>query len=516
MEPEQPTRHAPAMPPSSTFLRLRLREGGVEVEGRPRFGVHQDLAAPGGSEGIFVEWEWDGAVLRFRNCRHGHYPLHYHATADTMILSPSLARVLESGAPRDFDDIAVATFLRRGCCVGDDTPFRDIHLLPPHATGEWRPGQGLRLTTRPRRIQPRRMDPSEAMDAFGEVFREAIRRRPPVGEAVVPLSGGRDSRHVLLGLCGAFPGSAVGITQRHLPPRRDDDATCATLLAEAMGLPHTILDHPPSAIGCELRKNPPMNFATDWSGWFFPVLDHLRGRDCCLYSGYGGDTLARGRKLSPDRVALWQQGRVQELAGLMAEKRLQDLTLGLLLTPSARARLDKEGVRARLADELGRHLDQPNPDLSFTFDNGLRRRTGPLWFPVSTDQTRVYVPFLDADVHELLASLPHSMMLDTSFHTEVIHRAAPQFREVPFAATSRFDREAPDYFRRFAREMLDYVRTRGDSRFFDLNQVAARLAAAAVTGDGRSLRWWNPFRVLALLQLEETVDSAARLHPITS
>lgn len=66
------------------------------------------------SDGIFVEWSWDGNRLTVENDRYGFYPVYYYCNGDEICISPSIMRLLEEGAPRELDYTALSVFLRIG------------------------------------------------------------------------------------------------------------------------------------------------------------------------------------------------------------------------------------------------------------------------------------------------------------------------------------------------------------------------------------------------------------------
>lgn len=497
--------------PPAPFIHLCQRAGQILLRGKSQHGNYQDLAKPGESDGIFVEWDWNGDRLRFRNCRFGHLPLYYYATANAIVVSVALLPLIEEGAPAELDDTSVAFFLRRGYCAGNDTLFKAIHLLPPNSVGEWRPGSGLRVTGGPVRSIRQNRTPESAKAAFIQLFREAVQRRVPRGAAAVPLSGGRDSRHVLLEMCTAGYSSVSAYTMRHFPPRVDEDARVAALVAEAVGVPHHILEHAPSVVDIERRKNQRMSFATDWGAWFLTVLDEVAGKVNHIYGGYGGDTLSRGTVLDNTRMELWLAGKIEELATFMMTRRpVSELALKRTMDGAAYERFNVDLARTRLVEELHQHVDQPNPDLAYTFTNALRKRTGPQWLPMSSDVSHIYLPFLDHALYDLLTSIPLETMLDIGFHTDAIYAASPQHKNVPFEDKPNVKRAENSFFQRYAREMTEYTVTRDTSEFYDLDQLVERFAACSKNGDARHFLWMEPPRILCLLQLEEALKSAKK------
>ena len=138
----------------------------------------------------FASWTWDGQSLVIRTDPTGFYPLFYHVRGAEIAISTSLVRLLDEGASRELDDVALAVLLRfTGGMVGEDTPFRAIRLVPPGACLTWSQGQ-LGGQGSYARAPVTSLSRADAIDAYIDVVHAAIRRRPPVGGTVVPLSGG--------------------------------------------------------------------------------------------------------------------------------------------------------------------------------------------------------------------------------------------------------------------------------------------------------------------------------------
>jgi len=262
---------------SEHFFRVRKVGEHWETEGLPSCHLGHELPAAQGNkpEGIFAQWSWDGSRLQVRNDRYGFYPLYYVARDGEIALSNSILKLIELGAPTELDDAALAVFLRRGFFLGEDTAFRAIRAVPPDASFEWKDGK-LRVAGQPALGKAVPWTRGEAIDAFIAIARAAIRRRlPSVEDVALPLSGGRDSRHILLELCEAGHQPRFCVTVKHFPPRNNSDAECAAQITKALGINHVILNQPESRFQVELRKNLKTDFCTDEHTHFMVLADYL-------------------------------------------------------------------------------------------------------------------------------------------------------------------------------------------------------------------------------------------------
>jgi asparagine synthase (glutamine-hydrolysing) len=479
------------------FLHLVRRPGGFDLSGVPAFFTGYELPAGGG---IFCEWRWDGAQLHARVDRYGCFPLFYFERPGEIGVSTSLAALLAHGAPREVDEPAVAAFVRLGFYLGEDTPFAAIRAMPPQGRISW---DGERLHVTGSLVVPPSIDVprEEAIDRFNELFASAIRRRPPAGRTVLPLSGGRDSRHILLALIeGGHPPDACA-TVTALPPRASETDVAAAL-SRAAGVRHVVVEQSGARVPLERRKNELTHFCSDEHAQFLALAEYVRGNADTAYDGLGGDMLTgQSSSITPGMVALIEGGRFEEAAARAFEgygKHGIERALADMLRPSVYVRLNRERALERVTREMARHHRAANPTLAFFFWNRTRRELALPPYSLMPG-TRVYSPYLDHDLFDFLAGLPASLIIDHQLHTAAIRRAYPRFRDVPYNEGERST--APDRLtRRAALDLAAYLlRTRAAVR---VPFAMPRLAAAAVTAQPGRL-WFLPLAVYVTQLLSE-------------
>lgn len=451
--------HAPSsVPPAVPWLRICRRGKAFEHTGQSTGLVGWPLPGRGPDErdGVFAEWRWDGNVLVVTNDRYGFQPLFWYATDQEIAISPSIPVLLELGAPGELDATALAVFLRLGYFLGEDTPFAAVRALPPGATLTWTAGS-VSIDSRMFRGPAVSMGRDEAIDAFTERFRRAIAKRPPpAGEVLMPLSGGRDSRHILLELDRSGWKPAACVTKR-LPT--GEDVAVAAELCRAIGVPHHVLEPSKSRLTNELRKNLLTSFCADEHGWFMDVADYLRGRTAAVYDGIGGDVLSAGLFLTRERLDLARAGAFDELA-LRLWTESKEATLRAMLPARSYGDWNAERARGRIAEELRRFAAEPNPVGAFFFANRTRREIALSPYAMLRDVGPVYSPFLDHDVFDLLAGLPAEMFLDGRFHTDAICRAFPHVAGIRYGGYGK--RRVPLF--RKARHAWDFLRYVGGGK----------------------------------------------------
>lgn len=452
-------------------------------------------------DGIFAEWSWDGSKLIVTNDRYGFFPIYYSLIDEGIVVSPSLAQVVELGAPTAFDDAALAVFVRLSFFIGEDTPFKAIRLIPPDTSFCWRDGK-LSVTGRLTSSNLQTLKRDEVIDTYIELFRSAIERRlPNSGKTAVPLSGGRDSRHILLELCRTGHPPDTTATLRRPPPRSNGDEKAATGLASALKIEHTILDQPKSRLCLELRKNVDTSFSTFEHGWLMPMADFLNGRVQSVYEGVAGDVLSAGHFLTEELVNLYETGNLSGLADKLLSHDSPERALQSLLTAGRYKELSYELAHGHLVKELEKHTEQVNPTTSFFFWNRTRRVAN-LNNGLFPSIPNVYSPYIDHEVFDFMTSQPASMYLDYQLHTDAITRAYPQFAHLPYEKAD-FSRLVPSHFRQFAFEVSRYHLTRRSRSLRDGFMWSRLLASLAF---GRAGIVWLSSLTIYFAQLDHLAN----------
>ena len=491
------------------FRAILGEDGRVTADGAHTalFGHKLADSALGRPDGIYAGWRWDGARLVIENDRYGFYPLFYCALPDRLLVSPSLPRLLTLGAPADFDEDGLAVFLRLGYFLGEDTPFQHLKALPPDCTFTWEAG---RLEVSGRRAYYTReiaIGRDAAADDYIELFRAAIARRLPKGEAGVALSGGRDSRHILLELVRQG-GRPVCVSVEDFPPRNSQDARIAGLLAHAAGGEHVVLPQRESQVSAEARKNWPANFCSDEHAHFMAAADFLNGRVGTAYDGIAGDVLSNYHFHAPERRRWFETRDPEFVANQLldhskkSEPGFNERALRYTLTDEAYRRFGRERAVARLSTEVRLHFDTVNPVDSYFFWNRTRREIALQPYGLLAGVPAVHSPFLDHALYDFLTSLPFAFMQTRDFHDLAIRRAYPAFAHIPFDDKHAPGLETTDHYARYGRELARRLLPRWPPRLMREPHLHLRLARGLV--DHRyaaALQWFAPL-ALYLSELE--------------
>ncbi len=485
------------------------------VEGVARQRLDHVLPRSSGTDsrvpdGIFAEWEWDGRRMTVRGDRYAFRPLFYWCDATQFVASPSLALVAQRAGLRTPDVEAIAVFLHLGYYVNEDTPLRGVRTLPPTARLTW-DGTLTIETSRSLGIA-QRVSRTEAMDGYIDLFRAAIARRPPTGErCAVPLSGGRDSRHILLELVRQGFRPTECITSRELPPRGNVDVAPAAELCARLGLNHVVVS-PPRRFEAETRRTWRTSYCCDEHEWMLGMADRMAGRSndpaasgfSTSWDGIAGDTLSAPRLQKPEHLRLLQQGKFEALADELLGR---DATPLMSVLPE---RFRCADARAVLPVRLARHLEAvsggPNPLAMSNIYSRSRREIAMMSTAMLAGVPTVYCPFLDHELFDYLAGLPEEIRYDPGFHDDVIARAYPEIADVPYAPKNVTVRSAA-HFARFGAEVMLHLLSRNPSWLQLLPRTVWQWATHGLSRDRRAReRWLSPSRLLYFAQLAALLD----------
>jgi hypothetical protein len=485
---------------------FEVRRDGPGFSTRGEASVFIGHSLPGGSanrpDGAWLRWHWDGRELTVEGDRYGLIPAYYALDAHGFALSTSIHRLLEEGVSAEPDEEALAVFLRCGVFLGEDTPFRAIRALPPGGHYVWRGEAVPPVATLPLATALTGMSRDAALERFADLMRDAIARRSEaVGDCAVALSGGMDSRHILLELCrlGRRPRFTVTARAYRGMPSRDVDI--ARSISESLGIPHRIIDQDEDWLALELRRNVRTHYCTLEHDWSIPIAEQLGPDAGVVHDGIGGDVFTDCRSITTEwRLAAFRDGRFDELA---AEFLGHKAAPRHFLAPEFRERCSWERAVARASREFARFAAAPNPPAAFWFWNRTRRVVALAPFGVWQRAFHVLAPYLDEQVFDFMASLPAEMVGDYGFHADSLAREFPAFAQVGYFSEAN---PAPPVgwpgYRQMAAQALRHLLRQPRGRLLSRGYVLPRLGWALV--DARYCREsaWLPSLAVYLSQLE--------------
>jgi hypothetical protein len=496
------------------YFGARIVDSGIETEGQAQASLGHQVPMPGGeSTGFWASWRWDGSRLVVERDRYGAFPLFYMATDDRIVVSPSLPRILASGSSRALDLDALAAFAAIGYYLEDDTPFLDIRALAQGSTLTWsRRRLEVSAPHPPFVVQP--MDRATAIEGVIETVRASVSRRIPSGgdPYVMPLSGGRDSRHLLLELRHQGHTPAMCVTAGYYPGiGGGQDRPLAKKLCASLGIPHRGIAVPRSLVEADQRKNRITGYLSDEHAWALAVADHLRGRTSHTYEGTPGGALIQRPWDSDGMGDLARARRFDEFATRLVVGKDGRDRYSQHLSPSMRELLPTTRAIARVRQALVPHERSDNPAMEFRFWNRGMRELMLTPALVLQDIPTVYTPYLDPEVVAFATSIG-AELIGEGFHDDIISTAYPDVARVRYA---RFGKPAirAALARSINRDLAQLLMRDSDGTLLDRTRLVRNAMKGAATGDPELAIGRRPSLITYLVQLEKIVREGPRLQP---
>jgi hypothetical protein len=394
----------------------------------------------------------------------------------------------------------MAVFLRTGFFVGEDTPFAAIRAVPAAGSWTWTASDGGRTTPGWQPPRAASLSRKAAIDAFGDAFFRAVTRcvTATTGPIALPLTGGRDSRHILFALQEVERPPDRCVTAIPHPPNGPEDVRVAAALAASAHVPHDVLPRRPRRIAAEREKNLLTHFCSDEHVQFLPLRDYLIDRPAAVFDGLGGDVLSQSTRLDPALHRAFCDGRWDTIADrVLGDEAVVEPALQHLLTRNAMLRFNRPLAVARIATEAERYAAAPNPIAAFFFFTRMRREIALAPYAL-LDIGQVWTPFLDPDLVQLMMSLPFDLVADRQLHTDLLLERYPQWAHIPFAGKDQGQEDTAAV--RHDAAALMRLMLKSSSGLVDATGIVARSARAWLAP--KSARVWFLPRIVHLLDVE--------------
>lgn len=473
------------------LIALAVGSDGVTLEGSASGSL--GTLGPGC---LSLSWAWDGHTLEVASEPYGFFPAFYVADENQFALGMdaiSLLRYLDR--PR-LDLEALSAFLYTGLYLEDRTFATGVAALPEGGRLRWRPGEPVELSTRPPHPGESTTDVEDMLVEYGRLMTRAVSLLPDK-PATIPLSGGRDSRWLLLEWLSQGRTIERAVTARYFPHRFSDDVELAQELADRVGVPHVVVDQPRSLVAPERAKNEASSFAFLESGWQMALRAVIDSRLSPVLDGIANDVLARGtfwgldlhRSAATDAAGVANAlygGRVARHAALFHGTDFE-------IWPW-------QDVLPMVERSLDSYTDSHNPLLDYQMWNRTRRQNSMLSV-ASYGADQIFCPALEAELFSFLRTLPVAVADGKPFQTKALGRAHPAAAAVPYE--SKPGGRVPWSFR--SRTALDVIRL-SDSSVVDRTELAVRAAKTVASGSPPRYFQLEAPRVVYLHQLLSTIE----------
>jgi len=334
-------------------------------------------------------------------------------------------------------------------------------------------------------------------DDLLELTIEAVRRHVGSEGPTVLLSGGRDSRLILLAMrkLGRRPGRILTLDQRGAA----SDAAIAARVAAAIGERVERVSPLPFDGARELDRHAAQGFQSLEHAWFVAIARRVRDLEGAVTDGIGAGVLSTGSLLHPEAIALWN---VRDLAGLCAWTAAHGGHVSPGFVAAARAEgvplAEPAAVVAEFEAALRALAATPNPLGMYSLLHWTRRGIGASAYGL-LPRDRVATPLYDRELCAAVAAIPMEQAMARDWREIVLARlddtgvpfstheggVLPRWLRHPWrtlqsrAGWSRFVAELPAPLARLARVADEST---GMRRTFDRGAVGLLAALDRRTG----------------------------------
>ena len=328
--------------------------------------------------------------------------------AGTPLNQPTFGALLHRGAK--VDPIGLATVLSLGYAVAGRTVLAGVSCNEVDVSGF---------------AATRIANAAQIEELVTEAVRNALGSQRPM----VLLSGGRDSRLILLVMrkLAIRPSAVLTLAQRGA----QSDAAVAARFAAAVGEPIERVA-PLSFDGSrELDRHAMQSFQSLEHEWFMAISQMVRARGHNLYGGLNGGgvtdgigagVLSTGSLLHPEAMLLWKDRRIEDLfdwtaahgsgvsAGFLAAARAEGVSLA-----------EREAVLNEFASVMRSLESTPNPLGMYSLLHWTRRGIGASAYG-QLPHDRVRTPLFDEDLCRALAAMDGKEALAADWRETMLRR----------------------------------------------------------------------------------------------
>ena len=328
--------------------------------------------------------------------------------AGTPLDQPTIGGFLHRGAK--VDPIGLATVLSLGYAVAGRTVLAGVNCNEVDVSGF---------------AATRVANAAQIEELVTEAVRNALGSQRPM----VLLSGGRDSRLILLVMrkLAIRPSAVLTLAQRGA----QSDAAVAARFAAAVGEPIERVA-PLSFDGSrELDRHAMQSFQSLEHEWFMAISQMVRARGHNLYGGLNGGgvtdgigagVLSTGSLLHPEAMLLWKDRRIEDLfdwtaahgsgvsAGFLAAARAEGVSLA-----------EREAVLNEFASVMRSLESTPNPLGMYSLLHWTRRGIGASAYG-QLPHDRVRTPLFDEDLCRALAAMDGKEALAADWRETMLRR----------------------------------------------------------------------------------------------
>lgn len=402
----------------------------LEIKGQAeaQIGLRPKDVGAGGFP--FAYWSFKQGVFEAAVDLHGLAHLYYYDDGETFCAAYDLQQLVSLLPNPQLDYGALAVFYRMGTFIENDTPIKNVKVLGPAGRIVIRNGE-LKISERYFWSQSAVDETKETLiDKYQSLFEASIAQVKQTSSMPVsiPLSGGRDSRHIFLEALAQGLEIKQVVTSFFEPDNQfGEDVALAKQLCAKASVPVKVIKSDNNWFGREQYKNSKTSFGTMIHAWYVDLAKQLPEQSLLL-DGLGGDVLSESKKWNSVIEKAFQQGDWDTLINHYLG--FNDSCLAVF-SPRFTEKISRNLAVERLLPVLKKYEKFHKPQGAFEFYCRARRNIAlsPLTL---TNCQAVYFPYLEKELFKFLSSVPARSFAANDFHTSVILKSYRDYADIAF------------------------------------------------------------------------------------
>jgi hypothetical protein len=387
--------------------------------------------------GTWSKWEFKDNTLTIENDCLGFYPIYYCLDETKIIVSNSILKIIAEAGDVELDENALSMFARKNYFLNNCTAYKNIKTLAPNTTIKWSAGSFTVNQSFLPASKPANLSHEQIVDGYVELTRQAMSRNLPSDEKfLMPLSGGRDSRIILLELLnrGFRPEICVTCGESR-------DVKLATQVCQRLGLENKILEPRQRWIGDAVRKNIRISFATIQHDWLMGIGDFVRNSGLLSYDGNGVGMFSRNAYTDNGmrQFEMLRGGKYDEFEDeIFPSDNAAEKYINMLPEQFGFIKGGLDGLKKEHFENISLYNIYSNHLSAFSFYSNTRTAISTCPFGIMYP-AKIYCPLLDYDLFSFVASLTPEQMTAKEPQADAVRKAYTDLADVPFYNELKFE-----------------------------------------------------------------------------
>ncbi len=392
-------------------------------------GRQYNLAGYPKPGGTWAKWNYRDGELTIENDCLGFYPIYYYRDETQIVVSNSILKIIAEAGDVEIDKAALKMFVHRNYFLDDCTAYAKIKTLAPNSTIKWTK-DSFSVDSHLLAVKPLNLNSEQIVDTYIELTKQAVARNLPDNEKfIMPLSGGRDSRMMLLELMerGYKPELCVTCGEMR-------DVKIAKQICDKLDLNHKVLHPRQRWVKDSVRKNVRISFSTLQHDWLMALGDFVRTSNMLSYDGNGVGMFSRNAYTDEGMkfFELFRAGKYEEVEDYaFPSNSPHEEYIEMLPDKFDYLKGGTNELRQQHLNNLFRYKIYPNDLSAFSFYSNTRTAISTCPYGIMYP-AKIYCPLLDYDLFSFVAALTPEQVTENEPQAIAARKAYPEFADIPF------------------------------------------------------------------------------------